>query len=36
MTLQDALEYIGEDEFVDVTPEPIRLSKKVLAPGMRK
>ncbi len=30
------LEYIGEDELVDLTPESIRLRKKVLRPGMRK
>jgi predicted membrane GTPase involved in stress response len=28
------LEYIGEEELVDVTPESIRLGKKVLRPGM--
>jgi GTP-binding protein len=36
MTLEDALEYIGVDELVDLTPEPIRLSKRVLGPGLRK
>jgi GTP-binding protein len=36
MTLEDALECIGEDELVDITPECIRLSKKVLGPRMRK
>jgi GTP-binding protein len=36
MTLEDGLEYIGEDELVDVTPESFRLRKKVLGPGMRK
>jgi predicted membrane GTPase involved in stress response len=36
MTLEDPLEYIGEDELVDASPGPIRLRKKVLAPGMRK
>jgi GTP-binding protein len=34
MTLEDALEYIGEDDLVDLTPESIRLRKKVLRPGM--
>jgi GTP-binding protein len=34
-TVEDALAYIGEDELVDVTPESIRLRKKVLGPGMR-
>jgi hypothetical protein len=32
---EDALAYIGEDELVDVTPESIRLHKKVLGPEMR-
>ena len=36
LTLEDALEYIGEDELVEITPESIRLRKKVLEPGMRK
>jgi GTP-binding protein len=36
MTLEEALEYIGEDELVEITPESIRLRKKVLEPGMRK
>jgi GTP-binding protein len=36
MTLEEALEYIGEDELVEITPESIRLRKKILEPGMRK
>ena len=36
LTLGDALEYIGEDELVEITPESIRLRKKILEPGMRK
>jgi GTP-binding protein len=36
MTLEDALEYIGDDELVEITPASIRLRKKVLEPGMRK
>jgi GTP-binding protein len=36
MTLEEALEYIGEDELVELTPESIRLRKKILEPGMRK
>jgi GTP-binding protein len=36
MTLEDALEYIGDDELVEITPHSIRLRKKVLEPGMRK
>ncbi len=36
MTLEDALEYIGDDELVEITPASIRLRKKVLEPNMRK
>jgi GTP-binding protein len=36
MTLEEALEYIGEDELVEITPKSIRLRKKVLEPNMRK
>ena len=36
MSLEDALEYIGDDELVEITPSSIRLRKKVLEPGMRK
>jgi GTP-binding protein len=36
LTLEDALEYIGEDELVEITPKSIRLRKKLLEPGMRK
>ncbi|MBA3425977.1 MAG: translational GTPase TypA [Rubrobacter sp.] len=36
LTLEDALEYIGDDELVEVTPKSIRLRKKILEPGMRK
>ena len=30
MTLEEALEYINVDELVEVTPESIRLRKKIL------
>lgn len=36
MTLEDALEYIGDDELVEITPQSIRLRKKILEPNMRK
>ncbi|CAA9482296.1 MAG: GTP-binding protein TypA/BipA [uncultured Rubrobacteraceae bacterium] len=36
LSLEDALEYIGDDELVEITPTSIRLRKKVLEPGMRK
>jgi GTP-binding protein len=35
MTLEKALEYISEDELIEVTPNHIRLRKKVLASNMR-
>jgi GTP-binding protein len=35
-TLEDALEYIGDDEFVEITPKNIRLRKRVLDPSFRK
>jgi predicted membrane GTPase involved in stress response len=28
MSLEDALEYIGEEELMEITPESIRLRKK--------
>jgi GTP-binding protein len=36
LSLEDALEYIGDDELVEITPHSIRLRKKILEPGMRK
>ena len=36
MTLEEALEYIGDDELVEITPTSIRLRKKILEPNMRK
>lgn len=36
MSLEQALEFIDDDELVEVTPASIRLRKKVLAEGMRK
>jgi len=35
ITLEKALEYISEDELVEITPNHIRLRKKVLASNMR-
>jgi GTP-binding protein len=35
-TLEDALEYIGDDEFVEITPKNIRLRKRILDPSFRK
>jgi GTP-binding protein len=35
MTLERALEYIGEDELVEVTPQSVRLRKAQLAPSRR-
>jgi GTP-binding protein len=36
MSLEKALAYIGEDEYVEVTPKSIRLRKAVLDPHERK
>ena len=35
MTLDKALEYIADDELIEVTPSAVRLRKKVLAKNMR-
>ena len=35
MTLEQALEFIQDDELVEVTPQSIRLRKKVLEAGKR-
>ena len=35
ISLEKALEYISEDELVEITPNHIRLRKKVLAANMR-
>ena len=36
MTLEDCLDYIGEDELVEVTPLSLRLRKKWLTENERK
>ncbi len=36
VTLEDALEYIEDDELVELTPTSVRLRKKILDEGMRK
>jgi hypothetical protein len=36
MTLKDALEYIGEDELVEITPESIRLPRKVFLASLAR
>jgi len=36
MTLEQALEYIEEDELVEATPASIRLRKKLLTENLRK
>jgi GTP-binding protein len=35
MTLEKALEFINEDELVEVTPKSIRLRKKILRAALR-
>jgi GTP-binding protein len=36
MTLEFALEYIGQDELVEVTPKSLRLRKRLLNPEDRR
>ncbi len=36
MTLEQAIEWIGDDEYVEITPESIRLRKKILDENERK
>ncbi|MFH1724792.1 MAG: translational GTPase TypA [Elusimicrobiota bacterium] len=36
MTLEEAIEFIAEDELVEVTPKALRLRKRVLPKGMRR
>ena len=36
MSLEQSLEFISEDEYVEVTPKSIRMRKKVLDPGLRR
>jgi GTP-binding protein len=36
MSLEQALEYIGDDELVEVTPKNIRIRKKILRGALRK
>jgi GTP-binding protein len=35
MTLEDALAYIGTDEYVEITPKTVRIRKIYLTPGDR-
>jgi GTP-binding protein len=35
MGLEDALEWIGEDELVEVTPQSVRMRKRVLSQQLR-
>ncbi|HYE22645.1 MAG TPA: translational GTPase TypA, partial [Verrucomicrobiae bacterium] len=36
MSLEECLEYLGPDELVEVTPQSLRLRKKILDPNKRK
>jgi GTP-binding protein len=36
MSLEEAIEYIEDDELVEITPGPIRIRKKILEESMRK
>jgi GTP-binding protein len=36
MTLEQCLEYIGEDELVEVTPKSIRIRKRILSGKLKR
>ncbi|WP_313891418.1 translational GTPase TypA [Psychrobacillus sp.] len=36
LTLEEALEYLGDDEYLEITPESIRLRKKILEKSERE
>ena len=36
MSLEQSLDFISEDEYVEITPKSIRMRKKVLDPGLRR
>ena len=36
LTLEEALEFLGDDEYLEVTPESIRLRKKILEKSERE
>lgn len=36
MTLEECLSYMGDDEMVEITPESVRLRKKILDQKLRK
>ena len=36
ITIESALEWVGEDELLEVTPDSLRLRKRVLASNLRK
>jgi GTP-binding protein len=36
MSLEEAISYISDDELVEVTPQSIRIRKKILDPNERK
>ena len=36
LTLEEALEYLDDDELLEVTPKSLRLRKRILDPSMRK
>ena len=36
LTLEEALEYLGDDEYLEITPESIRLRKQILEKSERE
>ena len=35
MTLEQSIDFIGDDELVEITPQNIRIRKKILDPTLR-
>jgi GTP-binding protein len=36
LSLEESLEFLGDDEYMEVTPESIRLRKQILDKAMRE
>jgi len=36
MSLEAAIEYVGDDELLEITPETLRIRKQILDPNKRK
>ena len=36
MSIEDALDFISDDELIEITPENMRIRKRILSGGMRQ